>query len=191
MRRPQKNLSLYSIPSLCLPYLRKSRKRKIYICSLFRFRPRGAGMVRMHSLGSWSIHVMSELGLRHWLVLLLCEPENSNNSCQPLTSDIFMVFCLEILRPNPKKNMVYGTLYAGVDYNLTLCPLYRVDSNTFIMGNPVPESTLSQCQSRLYPPVRVFGFGLCNCHRASNCQCQSRNSPEACTMFSPSVWLSY
>ncbi len=33
--------------------------------------------------------------------------------------------------------------YAGVDYNLTLCPLYRVDSNTFTMGNPVPESTLS------------------------------------------------
>jgi hypothetical protein len=37
----------------------------------------------------------------------------------------------------------------------------RVDSNTFIMGNPMPESTLSLCQSQLYPPVRDFRFGLC------------------------------
>ncbi len=59
-------------------------------------------------------------------------------------------------RPNPKKNMVYGTLCR----TLTLRPL-RVDSNTFTIGigqlyarvdsytftwavgNPVPESTLS------------------------------------------------
>ncbi len=26
-----------------------------------------------------------------------------------------------------------------------------VDSNTFTMGNPMTESTLTQCQSRLYP----------------------------------------
>jgi hypothetical protein len=25
--------------------------------------------------------------------------------------------------------------YAGVDYNLTLCPLQRLHSNTFTMGN--------------------------------------------------------
>ncbi len=37
----------------------------------------------------------------------------------------------------------------------------RVDSNTFIMGNPMPESTLTLCQSWIYPPVRDFGFGLC------------------------------
>ncbi len=45
----------------------------------------------------------------------------------------------------------------------------RVDSNTFTMGgqpyarvdlNPMPESTLTLCQSRLYPPVMNFGFGL-------------------------------
>ncbi len=34
----------------------------------------------------------------------------------------------------------------------------RVDSNTFTMGNPMPESTLTICQSRLYPPVRDSGF---------------------------------
>ncbi len=48
---------------------------------------------------------------------------------------------------------MYGDLYAGVDS--------RVDSNTF-MGNPMPESTLSLCQSRLSPPVRDFGFSLCS-----------------------------
>ncbi len=31
---------------------------------------------------------------------------------------------------------------------------FRVDSNTFIMGNPMPESILTLCQGRLYPPVR-------------------------------------
>ncbi len=36
----------------------------------------------------------------------------------------------------------------------------RVDSNTFTMGNPMPESTLTLCQSRLYPLVRDFGFSL-------------------------------
>jgi hypothetical protein len=46
----------------------------------------------------------------------------------------------------------------------------RIHSNTFTMGigqpyarvdlNPVPESTLTLHQSRLYTPVRDFGFGL-------------------------------
>jgi hypothetical protein len=39
---------------------------------------------------------------------------------------------------------------------------FRVDSNTFTVGNPMPESTLTLCQSRLYPPVRDLGFGLCS-----------------------------
>ncbi len=34
------------------------------------------------------------------------------------------------------------------------------DYNTFTMGNPMPESTLTLYQSRLYPPVRELGFGL-------------------------------
>ncbi len=35
--------------------------------------------------------------------------------------------------------------------------------NTFTMGlgNPMSESTLTLCQSRLYPKVRDFVFGLC------------------------------
>ncbi len=36
-----------------------------------------------------------------------------------------------------------------------------VDSNTFTMGNPMPESTLTLCHNRLYPPIGDFGFSLC------------------------------
>jgi hypothetical protein len=39
--------------------------------------------------------------------------------------------------------------YAGDDYNLTLCLLQR---RLQYNGNPMPESTLTLCQSRLYPP---------------------------------------
>ncbi len=35
--------------------------------------------------------------------------------------------------------------YAGVDYNLTYV-YSRVDSNTFTMGNPMPESTLTHAR---------------------------------------------
>jgi hypothetical protein len=49
--------------------------------------------------------------------------------------------------------------YAGVDYTSTYVDA-RVDSNTFTMGNLIPESTLTLCQSRLYPPARDLGFGL-------------------------------
>ncbi len=46
---------------------------------------------------------------------------------------------------------------------LTLTPAYvhsRVDFNTFTMGKPMAESTLTLDQSRLFPPIRDFGFGL-------------------------------
>jgi hypothetical protein len=36
----------------------------------------------------------------------------------------------------------------------------RVDSNTFTMGNPMPEPTLTLCKRRLYSPARDFGFSL-------------------------------
>jgi hypothetical protein len=32
--------------------------------------------------------------------------------------------------------MLYGTLYAGVDYNLTLNVHSKVDSKAFTLGNP-------------------------------------------------------
>jgi hypothetical protein len=42
--------------------------------------------------------------------------------------------------------------YAEVDYSLALCPLQSR------LPTHLPWATL--CQSRLYPPVRDFGFGL-------------------------------
>ncbi len=54
--------------------------------------------------------------------------------------------------------LVYGTLYAGVDYNITLCLLQSrpqyIYHGHWEMGNPMPESTITLCQSRLCPPVR-------------------------------------
>ncbi len=55
-------------------------------------------------------------------------------------------------RPNPKKNK---------ELNITSPYVHsRVDCNTFIVGNPMPESTLILGQSRLYPQVRDFEFSL-------------------------------
>ncbi len=39
-------------------------------------------------------------------------------------------------------------------------PQLTITSNTFTMGNPMPESTLTLCRSRT-PPVRDLGFGFC------------------------------
>jgi hypothetical protein len=47
--------------------------------------------------------------------------------------------------------------YAEVDYNFNLI---STPESTPTHGNPMPESTLALCQSRLYPPVGDFGFGL-------------------------------
>jgi hypothetical protein len=50
--------------------------------------------------------------------------------------------------------------YAGADYNLTPFVHSTVDSTTFTMDNPMPESTLTLCQIRLYATVPDYGFGL-------------------------------
>ena len=45
----------------------------------------------------------------------------------------------------------------------------RVDSNTFTMGNPMLESSLTLCQSRLYPPSqRLWMWSLVLFHRDVN-----------------------
>jgi hypothetical protein len=55
----------------------------------------------------------------------------------------------------------FFTVYAGVDYNLTLCRLQSRLQHFYHGRNPMPESTLNLRKSRLIPPVRDFGFGLC------------------------------
>jgi hypothetical protein len=45
--------------------------------------------------------------------------------------------------------------YAGVDSRYVHS---RVDANTFTMGNPMPESTLTPCQMRLYPHSGILDY---------------------------------
>jgi hypothetical protein len=47
--------------------------------------------------------------------------------------------------------------YAVADYTTSTYVDARVDSNIFTIGNPMPGSTLTLCQSRLYPLVRDLG----------------------------------
>jgi hypothetical protein len=73
----------------------------------------------------------------------------------PMYECTFAHYCIAVplhQRPNPKKK--HGVLDPMAE--LTITSFYvpsRVDSNTFTMGNPIPESTLTICQSRLYPSL--------------------------------------
>jgi hypothetical protein len=55
--------------------------------------------------------------------------------------------------------MVYGTPYAGIDYNLALCRLQSQLQHIY-HGQPFARVDLNLSWIRLYPQVRVFGFGL-------------------------------
>jgi hypothetical protein len=67
------------------------------------------------------------------------------------SSDSELATHLIVLRPNPKK-MWCMRPYAGVDYNLTLCPLQSRLQHVY-HGQPYARVDFT-------PPVRVFGFGL-------------------------------
>jgi hypothetical protein len=52
-------------------------------------------------------------------------------------------------------------LYAGADYNLTLCPLQsRLQHIYHELSNPMSESTFTPMADRLYPLARGLRFGL-------------------------------
>ncbi len=63
------------------------------------------------------------------------------------------------LRPNPKKNMMYGTLCRSWP-PLMFTPESTTTHLPWALGNPMPESTLTLCRSRLYPPGQGLWFGL-------------------------------
>ncbi len=58
--------------------------------------------------------------------------------------------------------MVYGTLNVGVDYITSPYAHSRVDSNTFTMGNPMPESTFSPSQGLWISPLKLVLFSACS-----------------------------
>jgi hypothetical protein len=61
--------------------------------------------------------------------------------------------------------------FAGVDYNLTLCPLQRRLLHIY-HGQPMPESTLTLCQSCLHPPSQGLWIWPMN---PSCCPSKSQN----------------
>ncbi len=71
----------------------------------------------------------------------------------------FVQYCIYAAEAEPKEK--HG-VWDHMPEMTTASPYVhsRVDSNTFTMGIPMPESTLTLCLSRLYPPIRDFGFGL-------------------------------
>ncbi len=88
------------------------------------------------------------------------QPQGEGEGCEVPSSSAYVHGTLELSfvfnanerveqRPNPKKNMVSGTLWhLKFDYSLTLNRLHHI-----YHGQPY-------CQSWHYPPVRDLGFGL-------------------------------
>ncbi len=79
-----------------------------------------------------------------------------------LMSIYLSLFVKFSLGPNPRKKLGDWDPVSR-SWHLTYVES-RIDSYTFIIGNgnPMPESTLTLCQSRHYSPVRDLGFGLCS-----------------------------
>jgi hypothetical protein len=72
---------------------------------------------------------------------------------QARIGDTALVTSREITEAESKeKHGVARGPHAGADYKTSPYVHSRVDFSTFTMGNPMPESTLTLCQSRLYPP---------------------------------------
>ncbi len=84
-----------------------------------------------------------------------------------------ILYCAERgwpMRPNPKKNMVYGTPMP----ELTITSPYvhsRVDSNTFTMANPMPESTFSPSQRLWIWPLLTVETEANGDSRSTNERC--------------------
>ncbi len=106
-----------------------------------------------------SLWIMSQLFIHNlWIMCQLCI-HSLWIMCQLCVHSLWIIWQL---RSNPKKNMVNGEWNSMPELTITSPYVHSgVDSNTFTMGNPMPESTCTHCQCRLYPPVRDFEFGLC------------------------------
>ncbi len=83
---------------------------------------------------------------------------NTRNDCMAYIQHVYNMICWGLFSYHTalywgriqRKTCCLGP-FARADYNLTLCPLQSRLQHIF---------TLTLCQSRHYPPVRVLGFGL-------------------------------
>ncbi len=76
------------------------------------------------------------------------------------------IFCAPARGRIQRKTWCMGP-NGGVDYNLTLCEVMSTPESTpthlpWDWATLCQSRPLNLCQSRLYPPVRDFGFGLCS-----------------------------
>jgi hypothetical protein len=110
------------------------------------------------------------------MLILIFNPLNKNNlsslSLQNTLLFIYALIVVHLLLFSKKSQATKLQLYCSFINHGVWNPMpeltvtspdvyFRVDSNTFTMGQPLPESTLTLCQSRrLYPPVKDIGFSL-------------------------------
>ncbi len=99
-----------------------------------------------------------------------CWPSNLlSGSTHLLPSETFCGnFCSILHRGHIQRKLTKnGVWNPTLEFNITSPYVHsRVDSHSFTMGNPMPESTLTLCQSRLNARVDFtpsFGFGLGPC----------------------------
>ncbi len=136
-------------------------QRKKPACRAHKCRTHGASTCRlrcslMHAYGAhkWHCMALKSSGLRRffstqeYFYLSSYVLYNKYNSQIVIIKGIWIQRETWCMGPN-----------AGVDLTSPYV-VSRVDTNTFTMGNPLPESTLTLCQSRLYRPVRDEKFGL-------------------------------
>jgi hypothetical protein len=89
-----------------------------------------------------------------WRAAKTIDPPPPLSPPSPSGSYSFLIYCrMELRWPEAEFKEKHGVWdpMRGVDYNITQC---RLQSLLFTMGNPMPESTVTGCQSWLFPPSK-------------------------------------
>jgi hypothetical protein len=138
--------------------------RFLFECSSEKKSGGGAGeknltLLILKSAAAWE-RVRDRIQRKTWCVGPCCDHEPSGLADRCSTC-LGMIIDLGRSKPVITPPLTSNTVQSGIrGTELTITSPY-VDSNTFIYhGQPLPESTLALCQSRLHPPVRDLGFGL-------------------------------
>ncbi len=103
--------------------------------------------------------------VRLWILLLEILKESLSINSQCSHRSLLRAFyarlerCRELRQSEAESKEKYGVWDPMTELTLNSPNVHsRVDSNTFTMDNPMPESTLKLCQSRLYPQFGTLDF---------------------------------